>query len=107
MNHEVELVSLANGDARARCECGWATDWAESHLVEEKADQHQQDAKRLLLNKGPKPSLKTLARYYREQSESKVFTAEQRAQWLMLAEEIEAEIATQAVTVLEGQIELF
>lgn len=92
----------------ACCTCGWrGSRWhSRREYATEECDEHEQKAKNLQLNSGPKPSLKTLAKDYRKKSESDVYTADERLQWLTLAVGIEEELKARQ-NAIDGQTELF
>lgn len=106
MDHEIYHLS-AIGEVSARCLCGWSTDFIEEHLAHEAGDRHLLDAKALKLNAGPKPSLKSLAEYYRKQSLSEGNSAADRRLWAALADEMDQAVLRRTDEPIEGQIELF
>lgn len=56
--------------------------------------------------RGGKMGLKTLEKFYRERSGMMIYTPEERAQWLVLADEI-AERYKHKKDTIEGQLPLF
>lgn len=71
-------------------------------------DKHERKAAGVLLNRGSRPSLKSLWRLYSERSSMLVYTPEERAQWRNLADETwERIVATDKNTVIDGQMSLF
>lgn len=107
MKHEV--WTRREGDRfLALCSCGWrGSKWhSRREYATEECDEHEQKAKNLQLNSGPKPSLKTLAKEYRRRSKSDTYNAREQAQWEALAVEIEEELEAPQ-NAIEGQIELF
>lgn len=108
MKHSTTIESTPDGNL-ARCEtCGDRakefTGYGPAMLW---CDQHERRSAGGLLNAGPRPSLHTLERQYRENSTNLVYEPEERAQWTILADEIAEELAARNVTIMEGQMELW
>ena len=90
-----------------RCSCGDRnTEFTGYGVAAEWCDKHEREAKDLRLNKGPRPSMKTLEKQYREKSQMLVYTLLERAYWLRLADELAERLGTKSDT-LDGQLGLF
>lgn len=108
MKHRTLIDSTPDGNL-ARCEtCGDRarefTGYGPAMLW---CDQHERRSAGGLLNAGPRPSLRTLERQYRENATNLVYEPEERAQWKMLADEIREEIAARNPGPMPGQMELW
>lgn len=66
-------------------------------------DEHEHSPRKG--QRGAKPGLKALERLYRERSENLVYTPEERAQWVVLADELAERLKVKG-QVIEGQMSL-
>lgn len=100
MNHEVEVLD----GYYALCSCGWRSPMCSYFKAFDYKDQHEADAKNLRLNSGAKPSNASMVKMWREKANDLTYTATERSQWKMLADELEDRITTGAIT---DQMNLF
>lgn len=109
ISHEPMIVSTPDGYLPS-CTCGWRNlkFVKQHHDAVQLADEHEMKVKTSRLNLGSKkPSLKTVAKQYRDNAANPVFTSDERVMWDLLATEAEEELAKRENAPLEGQMELF
>lgn len=107
IEHKTLVVSTPQGYLPS-CSCRWRhTRFVDYGQAVELADKHELDAKTLRLNPGSKPTLRSIAKMFRDNANNPVYSVEEQAMWHTLATEAEEELARRAKGPLEGQMELF
>lgn len=107
MEHEIVYMGLVRGDGFVICQgCGWRSAMMEQHQAEALGDRHWRLAQTGRLN-GRRLSSKSLIDLYRTNAQNLTYSREERIQWTLLAEELEAELLAQDKNrQLEGQLEI-